>query len=235
MSKFDFERFDASIVVVGSLNPAITTPDWLLNHQLISQSDRDSAMQSLQALVPQGVIAFECDWFSLNVVHQKFTAITKQGSTPRLRDLIVSIFGLLGETPVSAIGLNFHADCKLSEASDYYRFGDALAPKEIWHRWFPESEFAVGVLAQTMEISPGPRTSAFPVEKGKSIQQVTIQPSPRAVGVVSLAINNHIDLGAVATGRDVARIVSEQWERKEEESRNLVKHLVESAVGGVDK
>jgi hypothetical protein len=234
VNRFEVEKFDAAVVVVGSLNPAITTPEWLLSKHLISQGDCEAALASLQASVPQGVISYHTDWFALNVVQQKLSVLTKQGSTPRIRDLVAGIFHFLAETPATAIGTNFHADVRFHSASDYYLFGDVLAPKEVWHRQFPASEFAVGVKSLTMEISRTPRPTGFPDAPSRSYRNLTIEPSGQSIGVVTLRLNIHDSLEAGATGRDVAELLLAAWEGNEAESKQFLEALVANVLESVE-
>lgn len=232
MSRFDFEKFDASVVVLGSLNPAIATPDWLRRKGLITDSDFESAIQTIQASAPQGIFSFSCDWFALNAIPQKLSVLTKQGSSPRVRDLVAGVFQYLGETPVTAVGVNFHADIKFHQPADYYLFGDVLAPKGVWHSEFPAEKFAVGVKSLTMEIREGPRQDGYPSEISPNFRMLTIEPSAQSVGVVSMRLNIHIQFGEGANGADLAKLLLADWEKHEAVSKDFLLNLVANTLGG---
>lgn len=230
MGKIELDRLDASIVVVGALNPAILTPDWLCRKELISESDRDAANEALQAHTAQGVIAYTSSWFAMTVTKQKLAAATTKGSSPRLRDLVAGVFTLLPETPATAIGINFDAEYKFHEASDYFRFGDVLAPKTNWHKIFPAEKWSIGTLSLTVEIIQEKRPQGFPEKKPLRNGQITIQPSPRGLGHVSFAINHHFDIEGGGNGADVVKLLMAEWEKYETDTRALLDQLIKYSM-----
>lgn len=227
MLRAELDRFDASLVVVGALNPAIVTPDWLWQKQLISESDKDECNQNLQAHTAQGVISYKSEWFAANIVHQKLSATTSKGSTPRIRDLVVGIMECLPETPVSAIGINFHADYKFN-AAEYYLLGDELAPKDPWEKIFPKDKFTVGTYKLSVEIRDGVRPPSFPDSAPDHYQRIDLDPSPRAPGIAQFTINNHFNMPENSTGKALAKFVLEKWEGEEAKCRQTLDSLLHS-------
>ena len=111
---FDIKKNEASIVVVGSFNPTIFSPDWLLRHGLISQAEMDDVNLEI---IHRDVAKFSCGWLSIEVVFNRFTARTNDHSyfLP-LKDLVVSVFSILNQTPVEQMGMNRAFDIALPES-----------------------------------------------------------------------------------------------------------------------
>lgn len=229
MGNVELFRFDASVAVVGALNPAIVTPDWLARKSLISDSDRDECNESLQALTAQGLIAYTSSWFAANIIQQKFSVTTTKGSSVRLRDLAAGIFTALPETPVTALGINFHAEYKLHDARDYYLIGDVLSPKGVWYDLFPADKWFVGTKALQVEILEGPRPSGFPTDRPPKSLMISIEPSVRGFGHVVFNINNHADL-VEGTGSTVVERLMSDWEASEVSAQEMLAHLVKTAL-----
>ena len=121
----------ASVVMVGSFNPAIFHPEWFARNGLLPQGEVDSA--DLQVVHPQ-LSQFETERFSFQITMDRFAALTKPNTTAGpLRDLILGTFFILEHTPVSAIGLNRMLHFAMGSEEAWHRLGDRLAPKEPWN------------------------------------------------------------------------------------------------------
>ncbi|HMW22453.1 MAG TPA: hypothetical protein PKC59_03370 [Burkholderiaceae bacterium] len=224
------KRLDAIIVAVGQFNPAILSPSWLQRKDLISESDADSAMESLQALVTEGLMSFDTSWFSLRLVQQQLVLSTTAGATPRIRDLAASIFRLLPETPVTAIGINFAADVQFDSVAEYHQFGDVLVPKEVWSKLYPG--LSVGVASLQLAIDSTPRTHVGATGSIQEQRRFTIQPSNVIhTNAVHIAYNHHYPLGDDGGGRAAMDLIMAKWEADFDEVENkfelLLKLLVE--------
>src|SRR5580700_4118396 len=67
------EAEGASIVMIGSFNPAIFQPRWLGAQQLIrAEEAEDAKITIIQAQVAD----FSTEWFQLQVLQQRFTVFT---------------------------------------------------------------------------------------------------------------------------------------------------------------
>jgi len=115
-----------SIVVVGNFNPIIITPQWLALKQLIRESESEDARIEL---IHPDITRFELDWFKFEAQHAKleFTC-TKESHFVSLKDLVLSIFAILKETPITAVGLNHTCHFSLRSVEEYINFGYWLSP-----------------------------------------------------------------------------------------------------------
>ena len=71
-----------SVVLLGSINPAIFTPAWFVLHELLPKNATDTA--TLQVAHPQ-VTRFVFDWLTLQVTTDQFVADTAQAPHVRVR------------------------------------------------------------------------------------------------------------------------------------------------------
>ena len=115
----NLEAEDVGVVFVGNFNPAIFHPEWLYTHNLISEDDRDQAIEKLK-VVHKAVSDFPIksdDVFGstlqLLVTVDRFQLIGDFKWNHEVRDLAVGIFSLLEHCPVTAMGVNRSLHFKL--------------------------------------------------------------------------------------------------------------------------
>jgi hypothetical protein len=225
-------RLDGLVVAVGQFNPAIVTPEWLLAKGLIDESDKDAALSTMQALVREGLMAFDATWFSLRLVQNQMVLSTTAGLTPRIRDLAVGIFALLPETPLTGLGLNFAADVQFDSADEYHRFGYTLAPRAIWKELYPDLHS--GLASLTIAIDQQLRQGDLAPVPGRGQRRFTIQPSNTiSPNAVHIAFNHHSPLEPKNGARDALRIIAESWDDVQREAEMAILTVAEKASKGV--
>lgn len=225
--------FHSAIVAVGSFNPAIYSPDWLLRFGLIGEADALAAKESKGIVVSHQITRYETEWFSLQVLEDQLSVTGRGVITPALKDLAVGIFQLLPHVPVSAIGLNFMGHYKIHTYDDYHKFGDVFAPKGIWNGLFPD-EKVCGLLSLTMLVENGKRGQ--PPKNGDqkrvSIQQSTIVDQCG----IHLALNDHreaVTISATAgqSSEWAAKVIQDDWDESWTDSSRIFDGLLAQALG----
>lgn len=209
------EILSSSIVVVGNFNPAIFTPDWLEQNNLIGKGDAITAREGSEGrnlIISRQVATFESEWFALEVVEGRFSLTSKGGLSPAIKDLAAGIFQLVPHTPVIAVGLNFIAHYKLSSEDDYHKMGDILAPKSVWNSAFPDG--APGLADLSIRIQDGNRGEKL---KSADEKRITVKPSNIVKYGVHLSYNDHRDvrsdgIRAMKPAERVANIIDSDWE-----------------------
>lgn len=218
-------RFDGIIVAVGQFNPAIVTPDWLLRHGLIPESDLEDCLAKLQALVQEGLMSFDSSWFSFRLVQNQMVLSTLAGATPRLRDLAVGILKILPETPISALGINFASDVQFDSSDEYHKFGDTLVPKDIWRSIYPGKNSGLSSLQVAIDNSS--RTGEQQPAIGQDQRRFTVQPSnivsPNAVHV---AFNHHYPVSDKDGARGALQVLESRWEGDQQEAEDSCLKLI---------
>lgn len=227
------EVFGSSIVAVGAFNPAIFTPDWLERNKLIGEDDADAARQLSSLVVSQQVCQFETDWFSLQVLEDRFSLTSKGALTPALKDLAVGIFTLLAHTPITAVGLNFTGHYKLDSEKEYHKVGDVLAPKDIWDKLYPGENESAGMAELTIRIQPCSRGQ---VPKSGDEKRITVQPSGRlkSNGVFFAQNDHHAvvvqDEDTFTAAERTAQIIDLYWQSTWEESLRVFDGIISLAL-----
>lgn len=227
------EILTSTIVVVGELNPAIFSPDWLERNKLIGEGDAETAREGSQGrplLVSHQVTTFETRWFALQVLENQFLLTSKGVLSPAFKDLAASIFQLVSHTPVTAVGLNFSGHYKISSEDDYHKIGDVLAPKEIWDSLYADE--SAGLAELTILFKPGSRTEP---EKTKDEKRISVQPSRKFKFGVFMSYNDHHDVTAndedgSAPAELVATIIDSRWESAWEDAARVFGSVLSMAV-----
>lgn len=130
MSDLKPEIEDVSIVLVGSLNPAIFHPSWFAHQKLIQQDEAERA--DIKIVTPD-VCVFSIGWLAMEVTLDRFVVRTTQiQNLEPLRDLVRGTFGLLRHTPVRQMGINRIAHFRSPSEEAWHQLGHRLAPKEPW-------------------------------------------------------------------------------------------------------
>ena len=211
-----------SIVLVGSLNPAIFTPAWFELHGLLPPGTAEIA--TLEIAHGQAT-AFKADWLHLNVVPDRFTVDTTQAPDVRIRDLVVRTFREhLNHTPLNALGINRNVHFNVKSLEDRDRIGQMLAPIEPWGEWAEElglDGMKGGMTSLTMtQVDPEGRP------KGGRIN-VKVEPSVR-IGEgrtgVYVNVNDHYPLATdePQTAEAVMEMLENHFDASVQRSNRLI-------------
>jgi hypothetical protein len=121
----------ATVVMLGSFNPAIFQPHWLEAQKLIRPEEAEHAKITI---IQNEVADFSTEWFQLQALTGRFLISSGDPShfSP-LRDLASAIFSLLSHTPITGLGIHRHFHFRLSSKKAWNQLGHLLAPKEPWH------------------------------------------------------------------------------------------------------
>lgn len=234
--KFTPEIFGSTVVVLGSFNPVIFTPQWLHSLGLIGEGDKSAAVEGDDAfVVSRQVTAYSTDWFGLQVNDNQFTLASNAALTPAFFDLAVGILSAVPHTPVTAVGLNFMGHYPLGSEAQYHRFGDALAPKSFWKDAFP-GERAAGLAQLQIVIENGQRGHSFTSKDRITVQ---VQQSSKVRLGVFVSLNDHradafIADTKVGNALTAAKIVKESWEGTLQEAERAIEALFESALADTE-
>jgi len=213
---FDVKKQEASLVVIGSFNPTIFNPDWLLRHELISQVEMDDVDIEI---IHRDVAKFSLSWLSIEVVHNRFSARTNdQSYFLPLRDLVVSIFSILNQTPVVQIGMNMTFDFSFQDEALWHKIGDTLAPKDIWEKVLPKR---VGLTSLKVK---SPRVDDL--EGNINIAVETLRSEDIKFGI-RFSVNNHIEIDDDKTIED---LLMNHWEESLQQADKLSEMIIEEAI-----
>lgn len=200
MQSKEHEVLGVMIVFIGNFNPAIFHPEWLVSKKLIRESEAETAIKR-DMIVHSELSIFETDWFKIDVRPTRFEIRTLQEPyLEPLKDLVLSIFELLGETPLTAFGINYTKHFKFDNKKDYINFGYKLAP-----------------VNQIFDFLDNPRLMEFVVvdqnlDRKEDEAQVNIKIYPsdlQTTNAVAVNVNTHYSLKL--DGRKGSKFLGNNW------------------------
>jgi hypothetical protein len=189
-----------TIVLLGSFNPLILDPHWLLKHGVITEYDLEHAQETGKWIATRDIAAMEFRTFSLQADHDRVqVTMTQEAETPlALADVVVNVFGLLEHTPVRAVGLNHTS----------HRAADEARANEIFNRLAPAD--AVSGLLPDIRVESLTWVASRPDDYA-GLLRFTVEPSLQLAGLF-FNLNDHFDLGDGGTGRSAAELVGNEWQ-----------------------
>ena len=196
------EAESASIVLVGSFNPAILHPQWFAKHGLIPEAEAEAANV---AVVSPNLTAVEFAWFTLKVMDERFMATTPDPSQYRaLEECVSGTFGLLEFTPIVAMGLNSERHIRVPTKDIWTPLEEKLAPREVWTPVFPGPRDGASALQTLSVVGDRPESSAERLS-------VTIEPSRRFQPGLFLRTNEHFRFSEGGDAREPMAVLHENW------------------------
>lgn len=203
MEPYILESEEASIVFVGSFNPAIFHPEWLLRCELIPEDDLKGANVEI---IHNDLSKFALEWLGIDVLRSKFIARTNDPSKfSPLKDLMISAFKILEHTPINQLGMNVIRNYIIENEEYWHKIGDTLAPKNVWELSLPKR---VGL--KKINIVSG--------RNDDLIGEINVSLEPFVTKEISFGvrfnINNHVELKDEKGNQiyDVTDILFNNWD-----------------------
>lgn len=174
-------------MLVGSVNPAIFSPYWLRQCELVT--DQEAAAAEVGLISPEATQILVAD-FQLIANRDRFQIETTVAPWVRLLDFAAKLFGeVLPHTPILQLGINRTVHFKVKNEEVRNAIGRKLAPLEPWGDW--GKDLAKGPLRGGLQTV----AMAEPWEDEPFAGRVTttLQPSGRIPGNagIYMQINNH--------------------------------------------
>lgn len=217
MSKADLAIKEQSIVLLGTFNPIIVTPQWLARKGLIGDSLADAAETNV---ISREVSEFFLESFKILVLKDRYIASSvEEMYFDNMRDLTLNIFEYLPECPIIQLGINYHHHYAFDKHEDYIEFGHRIVPKEsLWKKVMPDPALASISIQNT-------RTDNY---EGKYVANVKVSKRIKQNGV-EIHINDHYDLFKpgeenVDASRAV-QVIKEQWENSINKSSEIIEGI----------
>jgi len=218
MSAISPEHEGVSLVLLGSFNPAIYSPEWLFARGLVSERERDTATIDI---VSKQISQFSVADMVLVADQDKF--ILRTATIDRLmqvRDIAVGIFGLLDQTPITAGGMNRDMHFASPSTETWHRIGHTLAPKDLWSGLIERP----GLSSLKIE--------GFRAEREVGVLRIQVQPSKVIHPGVHIQVNDHIPQ---QDDMSVAETIGKLWEDSQRYARHLGIDLLARCMKEVDK
>lgn len=185
--------YSLSIVFIGDFNPVIIQPFWLANKKLIREQE---AYEAEVEVLHNEINKFKLkDWLTVEITRDRFEMKTSQEPYfAPMKDLAISIFKALNETPIKAVGINHIKSFTLPTDEDYYKFGNALVPLNNWSEYVNEPKvLSLDIIEQNR------------IDGLNGHLRIRIQPAdiklPNKNSII-ININDHYSLSPGLTGRN---------------------------------
>jgi hypothetical protein len=200
-------------------------PDW--NYPNRSNGGNETA--TVATLPDLAQVEFQ-DQRNLHVMLNKFTLRCIRASEYlTIKDIVTNTFGILQETPIKQMGMNYKAVIQLGSKELWLKFGERLAPKPPWLAAAPyindldaEKQDVLGLLEMTMQMPRLDDLSGY------------IRPTLRAVDLISrklsISINNHV---VIEDNRAATMIdyLSRHWEESLDFADRFIKTMLNDQLG----
>ena len=161
----------ASIVLVGTFNPAILHPQWFAKQELLRSSEADDAEVDM---VSSAWTAVRFAWFTLQVVGDRFTATTTDPAHySALQECVSGTFELLEFTPIRAMGVNCEKHVRASPRGIWDPLEELLAPRDLWSAVLPGPPAPTLQTLSVVGVRPGTSEKQTPLN---SVQWTLIGP-----------------------------------------------------------
>ena len=176
--------------------------------------------------------AFSADWLSVQVtLDQAVLSTVEQGREFDLRDLAKSVFDVLPETPVNAVGINADAHFRVASEEEWHSIGDRFLPKDFWQPLFEGEGWrrrpdggTVGLRSMTVEATR---------EDMRGYVRTEVAPSVRLTPFgVYTGVNAHFQLTVGddrGNGYQAARVIEEHWDATLKLGSELIARVSEIA------
>jgi hypothetical protein len=155
-------------------------------------------------------------WAKIEVTKNRFEIkTTKEPYFEPIRDLIVSIFTILKETPIKMLGINHTLHFAMNDEQKYYEFGNKLAPLENWSYLFKKPKII------HLEVFEEQRLDGL-----KGNYRVRVLPSDLLDSInfgVSINLNDHYDVSSPDKEQsgELVKLLQENWNNSIELARNI--------------
>lgn len=196
------EQSGVSVVLVGSINPAIFHPEWFRSRDLITREDAEKA--EIQVIAPDLTI-FSLPWANLQIERDKFVIQTTTDPFVRVQDLLMKVFlDQLPHTPLTQLAINRAAHFRVESREAQDRVGFTLAPLEVWGEWAKDladgGHLHGGMRSLTMEQSSVK-------DRDKGFIRATVQPSVRFVPGIWIEVNDHYEVNVAGAAEGAIRVM----------------------------
>lgn len=207
-------EYEASIVVVGSFNPAIFHPEWLVKNELIPSVEGENVSEV--KLIHNDLCSFQLNWAEFEITSKRFQIKCHDTSKfGPLRDLAIGIFAILSQTPVKQLGINSKLRFLFSDEDAWHAFGDVLVPKKIWENAL---HGRVGLLKLTVKSEREDDLDGY----------INVSVSGEADRVVLFDVNNHVELNDGGINL-LSEILGNSWDTFQDKAVQIARETLEGA------
>ncbi len=211
MSDWETISEEASIVLVGNMNPKIFHPEWFIRKEIVEEWDyiNDEVIN----LPDMSQIELPNSRKVLALLNQFSVRSSQASEHLSLKDFINHTFSFLTEMPIRQIGMNYISVIKITNINKWKQFSQQLAPQQYWRDAVDyidsldeDKQSHMGLWELTMNL-PRPNDTL----NGHIRPKIAVLPQA-GEQVLAFSINNHVEI----EGSDVStmsKILDENWDK----------------------
>lgn len=230
MSDWEIIRDEASIVLIGSMNPKIFHPEWFIRKEIVEEWDY--SQDEIISLPDLAQVELPNER-KLTVLLNKFSILSPLATEYQsIKDLVLHTFSLLSETPIIQIGMNFSSVIKIPDEDKWKQFGQKLAPQEYWKQAatfvseLDEQQLkTLGLWELTMNL---PRPDDL---EGYIRPKINVLPQAGPY-TLQFSINNHVDLKD-SNATSMIKVLEKHWDQSLSFAKQLTENIMESQLSHV--
>jgi len=210
-----------AIVLRGKFNPAIFQPAWLALKELVPLVEAENANK---IIIHQDIAQYSIgDWVLVEVTRERcLFRSNKKNYFSQLIDLLVGIFRYLGETPISAIGINPSYELSLIDSDKYYEFGNRLCPLQSWSVSLNDPRLL------ELQIIENSRNKSS--DQKRTISITPSSPEFKISFGIRIEINNHYDFSENTFAKEAIKALSDNYLRDIKESKEILNNILETTL-----
>ena len=228
MSNWEIISEEASIVLVGNMNPKIFHPEWFIRKRIVEEWDY--SQDQLISLPDMAQMELPNDRKILALLNQFSIRSSRASEYLALKDLVMSTFTLLSETPILQMGMNYTSVIKIVNQDKWMKFGSQLAPQQYWknaakfiNSLDEDKQKELGLWELTMNL-PRPDDLA-----GYVRPKIAVLPQA-GIYTLALSVNNHVDIERHSAAT-MTKILDENWDKSLSLAKEITSNIIESQLG----
>lgn len=225
MNDWEVISEEASIVIVGSLNPKIFHPEWFINKKIVEEWEYESDDLVMLNDLTQLKIPNESH---ISVFLNKFSIKTPlETEYLSIKDITSHTFRLLQETPVNQVGMNLTSIIKVNSKEKWKQLGQQLAPQECWKQAATfindletDEQDHLGLWELTMNL---PRNDKL---KGFIRPKIAVLPNSAGEYKLVFNINSHVEIPD-SNALTMTEILEQHWDDSLLLAKNITENIME--------
>lgn len=171
----------ASIVLLAqNHNPSILSPEFLASKKIIAGAASNFAHTPVLS-----VVEYKDKQLALNVIPDRFginfAGDITDASVSEMARIVIAYFSCLPETPITALGINFHGELTFQSMEELYEFQN---------RWL--KPIGLSDHLHRLKINWG-STAKFVLPEVDSVVTLKIEPGPKRL-LLTFLVNGHFDV-----------------------------------------
>ena len=227
MSNWEIISEEASIVLVGNMNPKIFQPEWFIRKGIVEEWDY--SQDEFISLPDMSQMELPNDR-KLTALFNQFSIRSSRASEYfSLKDLVMSTFTLLSETPILQMGMNYTSAIKIVNQDKWRQFGSQLAPQIYWknaanfiNSLEEDKQKELGLWELAMNLPRPDNLKGFIRPKIAVLQT--------DANTLIFSINNHVEIEG-SSAATMTKILGENWDKSLSLAKEITLNIMESQLG----